>query len=119
MKYLKGFGGGSIKDTVNRCIDALLTNSMQRLFNRTGAKGRLSFAAQLEPLVKTTVFTKTQYKDATTKDIETIVYNYLRNSRDRLGGRVKRIKSEAGNTTCVSDSAAVNPSDSDRESDDE
>lgn len=75
---------------VARCIDALLTNELQHKFNRVGSKGGEAFAKWLEPLVKQVA--KSAFSTSTEKDIEMNISNYLRNSRDRLGGRRRRSK---------------------------
>ena len=49
---LRQQGGRNIEEAVSRMLKRLLTVQLQRMFNRTGANGKLSFSSVLETLVK-------------------------------------------------------------------
>jgi len=85
---LRNLGGANPKEAVRRAIGALMLNELQRLFNRTGSKGRQSFL-ELEKLLKAAIMPSIP---CTEKDIEVNIAGYLTNARDRDGGRHKRTK---------------------------
>jgi len=111
LKVLSCLGGATVKESVARCIDALLINSMQHKFNRVGSKGGEAFAAFLKPLLKKVVMAA--FPAVTQKDVEIQISNGFAELQGSLGRSSQAIKPDRRSTTSGSRSAPLHSDDSD------
>ncbi|XP_067282158.1 uncharacterized protein [Pseudorasbora parva] len=98
VTYLGTIGGFSTKEAVWRILGKLLTNSLAKIINWSGANQKVAFRAlALRTIVVNAVRTNAHTKSSTDKEVERYITRWLQLAPDRDGGRKERAKSNVLN----------------------
>ncbi|KAG9278043.1 hypothetical protein AMEX_G5834 [Astyanax mexicanus] len=98
--YLGFTGGVNTKEAVWRAMSTLLTNSLAKEINWSGANRKLAFKSlSIKGVVLNAVRKCPHARDATDKEVEQYIARWLQLAPDRDGGRKERAKSAASNTS--------------------
>lgn len=98
VAYFGVIGGFSIKEAVWRIMKKLLTTSLAKQINWSGANQKVSFRAlTLKTVVVHAVRTNIHTKSATDKEVEKCITRWLQLAPDRDGGRRGREKANVAN----------------------
>ncbi|KAL4240527.1 hypothetical protein ACF0H5_001319 [Mactra antiquata] len=93
VQFLSSYGGGNVRETVDRIMKEVMTNDAAKLYNMKGMKGKLKFEElRLLKVLYRCVQKNQPTVNATRKDVEAEVSKWLTGERNRDGGRKARNK---------------------------